>query len=65
MRWSLGADGRGATPGPAPRDPVLLADARLVLEPDLYRLAADLRRDVRHDRGEVFLKASAAASLFS
>ena len=59
----------GRRPGPAPRPPpsdlVLLADARLVLEPDLYRLAAGPGLDTRHDFGEVFLKAAAAASLFS
>ena len=61
-----GAEGPGAALGPAARDLVLLADASLVLEPDLYfgarRLAA---RDLRQQVGEVFLKASAACSLWA
>ena len=61
-----GAEGPGAALGPAARDLVLLADASLVLEPDLYlgtcRLAA---RELRQQVGEVFLKASAACSLWA
>src|SRR3989337_1682052 len=61
-----GAEGPGAALGPAARDLVLLADASLVLEPDLYlgarRLAA---RDLRQQVGEVFLNASAACSLWA
>jgi hypothetical protein len=49
--------------GPAPRDLVLLADPRFVLEPDFDLYA---RIEVRADRlqlgGEVFLKASTANS---
>ncbi len=60
---------RGGRPGaalrPAPRDLVLLADPRLVLKPDLYRLAADLLFDSCHDGREIFLKSSAAASSFA
>jgi len=41
---------------PAPRDLVLLADARLVGEPDLYRLAARFFGNSSHDGGEIFLK---------
>ena len=52
--------------GHASWDLVLLADASLVLEPDLYlgacRLAA---RDLRQQVGEVFLKASAVCSLWA
>ena len=76
---ALGADGaedvgpfvsgvaHGARPGAAPRpDPgqrALLADARLVLEPDLERLAARRLGDgLGYRLGEVFLKASWAAS---
>ena len=46
---------------PTPGDLVLLADSRLVAEPDLYALAGCLaRRDLRQAGGEVFLKAAAA-----
>jgi len=50
--------------GPAPRDLVLLADARLVSEPDLYRGRVDafLARDLVQARGEVFLYSSMAPS---
>jgi hypothetical protein len=62
----LGGAGPRAALGPAARDLVLLADASLVLEPDFYlgacRLAA---RDLRQQVGEVFLKASAACSLWA
>jgi len=51
-----------ATARPAAGDLVLLPDAGLVLEPDLYGLAWGLaRRDLRQDRGEVFLNADAAS----
>ena len=47
---------------PAAGDLVLLPDAGLVLEPDLYGLACGLaRRDLRQARGEVFLNAEAAS----
>jgi hypothetical protein len=48
--------------GPAPCDLVLLADPRLVAEPDLYvgGLDALLARDLVQARGEFFLKASIA-----
>src|ERR1700758_3286618 len=52
----------GAALGPAPGDLVLLSDARLVLEPQLYWLACGLvLRDLRQTRGKVFLNASRAA----
>jgi len=51
-----------ATTRPAAGDLVLLPDAGLVLEPDFYGLACGLaRRDLRQDRGEVFLNADAAS----
>ena len=48
--------------GPAARDLVLLADARLVLEPNLYGFDVDrlFARDFTQARGEVFLKSSIA-----
>jgi len=56
--------GAGATPSPAARDLVLLADAGLVLEPDLYLGARGLSAlDLCQQVGEVFLNASAACSL--
>lgn len=52
----------GATARPAAGDLVLLADAGLVLPPDLYGLAGSLLRcDLRQQGGEVFLNASAAS----
>jgi hypothetical protein len=43
----------------------LLADARLVLEPDLDPLARSLRRqDLGYASGKVFLKASCASASF-
>ena len=55
--------GPRAAPGPAPRDQVLLADTRLVLEPDLDPLASGVALpDLRHRRGEVFLNASMACA---
>jgi len=53
--------GAGPASGPAPGDLVLLADPRLVLKPDLYRLARMARGDLRHAGREVFLNAAAAA----
>ena len=48
--------------GPAPRDLVLLADARLVGEPYFYvaRIDAFALGDLRHAGGECFLKSSIA-----
>src|ERR1700757_3809854 len=52
----------GAALGPAPGDLVLLSDARLVLEPQLYWLGCGLVvRGLRQTRGKVFLNASRAA----
>jgi hypothetical protein len=50
--------------GPTPGDLVLLADARLVGEPDLYGLGRDafLARDLVQASGETFLKSSIAPS---
>ena len=47
--------------GPAAGVRVLLADPSLVGEPDLYRLAADGLRDLRHAGGEGFLKTGMAS----
>ena len=49
-----------AAPGPSARDLVLLADARFVLEPNLYCFDIDgpFARDFIQARGEVFLKFS-------
>jgi len=54
--------GASATLGPAAGDFVLLTDAGLIGEPDLYRAAVDaLRaRDRFQTRGEAFLKLSIA-----
>src|SRR5215204_6269607 len=51
-------------PGPPPRDLILLADARLVREPDLYPARSDalLPRDLVQARREAFLKSSTAPS---
>jgi hypothetical protein len=52
----------GSASGPDPGERALLADARLVLEPDLERLAAGGLGDRRGYRlGEAFLKASCAS----
>jgi hypothetical protein len=49
---------------PAPGDFVLLADARFVLPPQLYRGAGlKLRRDPRQFAWETFLKSAIAVSL--
>jgi hypothetical protein len=53
----LGRRGTAAAPGPAPGDLVLLPDAGLIGEPDLYRLAAGLMCDRGQAGREVFLKA--------
>jgi hypothetical protein len=50
---------------PLIRQRALLADAGFVLEPDLDRLASRLgRQDLGYEGGEVFLKASCAATSF-
>ncbi len=55
----------GATRRPQIGQRALLADARLILEPDLNRLASRLRRqDLGYVGGEVFLKASCASASF-
>ena len=53
--------------GPSAGDLVLLADARLVLEPNFYGLDVDrlFVRDFVHARGEVFLKSSIAPSAWA
>ena len=59
--------GAGAALGPPARDLVLLADARLVLEPNLYGLDVDrlVVRDLAQARGEVFLKSSIAPTAWA
>lgn len=59
VAWRTGAR---AAFGPTPRDLVLLADTRLILEPDLYpgRIDPVLARDLIQAGGEVFLKPSIA-----
>ena len=53
----------GSAPGPDPRALGLLADAHLVLKPDLYGRGEGLTlTDLRHLVGEVFLNASRATS---
>jgi hypothetical protein len=63
---SLIARGAGAraAPGPTSRDLVLLADARLVGEPDFYRARIDalLAPDLFQARAKAFLKSSIALS---
>lgn len=55
-----------AAPRPAAGDPVLLADARLVGEPELYRRAGRERlADRRQPVGEVFLKAAICSSFWA
>ena len=59
-------DGPCSAFGPEARQFVLLADPRLVLEPDFERCACnEARADRRQLRGEVFLKASTANSFCS
>jgi len=61
--------GRGScpTPCPAPRDLVLLTDARLVGEPDLYTVGLDVLVlcDCLQTLREVFLKSSIAPSAWA
>jgi hypothetical protein len=59
--------GAGTALRPPARDLVLLADARLVLEPNLYDLDIDrlLARNLVQARGEVFLKSSIAPSTWA
>ena len=55
----------GAPQGPQIGQRAVLADARLVLEPDLDPLAGSLQRqDFCYASGKVFLKASCAAASF-
>jgi hypothetical protein len=56
--------GSRATPGPAPCDLVLLADAGLIGEPDLYLIEAEalFAGDLFQTPGECFLKSSMAPS---
>src|SRR5215210_5790518 len=53
--------------GPAPGDLVLLPDPGLVGKPDLYRGRIDLlvARELVHNRGEAFLKATMAPSAWA
>ena len=52
----------GSSPGPLSDEPILLADAGLVLEPDLDLLLARHALEVSRERAaEVFLKASMVA----
>ena len=51
----------GAAPRPSPGELVLLADAGLVLPPELYALAGMRGADFRQALRETFLKASAAS----
>lgn len=66
---ALIARGRGtrSAPGPAPGDLVLLSDARLVGEPDLYGVGIEalLTRDFFQARGEAFLKSSIAVATWA
>ena len=57
----LGSRRACATTCPAAGDRVLLADARFVAEPDLYRLAANDLRNLRQAGGEIFLKTGIAS----
>ena len=56
--------GSRATPGPAPSDLVLLADAGLIGEPELYLAQGEtlLVCDLLQTRGKCFLKSSMAPS---
>ena len=56
-----GSRGSRSALGPALGQGVLLADAGLVAEPDLYGLAPDSLRDLRQTVGEVFLDTAAAS----
>ena len=57
-----GSAGARSAQGPTPGDLVLLADARLVGEPDLYAIGVDagFAPDLLQARGETFLKSSIA-----
>ena len=57
----------GTAFGPSARDLVLLADTRLVLEPNLYGLDIDrfFTRDFIQARWEVFLKSSTAPAAWA
>ena len=57
----------GATLGPSARDLILLADSRLILEPNLYGLDIDrlFVRDLAQARWEVFLKSSIAPAAWA
>ena len=58
----MSGSGARARPGPAIGELVLLADAHLVLEPNLYRCTRrELCADFRHAYGKVFLNASMAS----
>ena len=63
----FGSAWTGAALGPAPGDRVLLADARLVGEPDFYGVGLDalLAPDLFQARGKVFLKSSIASSAWA
>jgi hypothetical protein len=56
-----------AKPGPSARDLVLLADTRLILEPNLYGRDIDrfFTRDFIQARWEVFLKSSTAPAAWA
>ena len=57
-----GLDGPRSAPRPLPDKAVLLADARLVLEPDFNGLALGYAREMRRKRAaEVFLNAAMVA----
>jgi hypothetical protein len=58
----FGSAGASASPGPTAGDLVLLSDARLVGEPDLYGAGIDalFAPDLLQARGETFLKSSIA-----
>ena len=60
----IGSAGARASFGPAPRDLVLLADPRLVGEPDLYGVRSDalFAPDLFQARGKTFIKSSIAPS---
>ncbi len=62
-----GSTRTGAAFGPPARDLVLLADTRLVLEPNLYDLDIDrfFTRDFIQARLEVFLKSSTAPAAWA
>ena len=62
-----GSTWTGAALGPTPGDLVLLADAGLVGEPDLYRAGFDapFAPDLVQARGKAFLKSSIAPSACS